>query len=83
MITYYLFIFNQKDVAIREPSLLVSTLDGTLHAVGQRSGIIKWSLNDSPVLRLPSIANLTSKVTRKLFLPDPKDGALYLYNGLR
>ncbi|CAG2108280.1 unnamed protein product [Medioppia subpectinata] len=69
-------------VAIREPSLLISTLEGTLHAIGQRSGLIKWSLNESPILKLPNIENITQHQRKKsLFLPDPKDGSLYLYNG--
>ncbi|CAG2162652.1 unnamed protein product, partial [Oppiella nova] len=77
-----LIITANEPVAIREPSLLISTLDGTLHAIGQRSGLIKWSLNESPILKLPNIENMTRQHRRRnLFLPDPKDGSLYLYNG--
>ncbi|XP_054160435.1 serine/threonine-protein kinase/endoribonuclease IRE1-like [Oppia nitens] len=73
---------NEQPVAIREPSLLVSTLDGTLHAIGQTSGLIKWSVNESPILKVPTVENITEQQRRRtLFLPDPKDGSLYLYNG--
>lgn len=59
---------------IRDGSLvLVSTLEGNLIAINKRTGIIKWKLEDEPVIKL-------SKELSKTFnlLPDPKDGSLYM-----
>ena len=67
-------------MAIRDSLLLVSTLDGSLHAVNQRSGIVKWSISDVPILQMSPIGNI-SEDTKHLLLPDPKDGSLYLFNG--
>ncbi|KAH9397561.1 Serine/threonine-protein kinase/endoribonuclease IRE1 [Tyrophagus putrescentiae] len=83
-----------KHVAIRDSVLLISTLDGSLHAVGQRTGLVKWTITDAPILQMsptsPSSAfNFTtdhqndqqSTSKQHLLLPDPKDGTLYLVNG--
>lgn len=70
-----------KHVAIRDSLILVSTLDGSLHAVGQRSGLVKWSISDVPILQMSPIGNL-SEEAKHLLLPDPKDGSLYLFNGI-
>ena len=83
-------------MAIRDSVLLISTLDGSLHAVGQRTGLVKWTITDAPILQMsptsPSSAfNFTtdhqndqqSTSKQHLLLPDPKDGTLYLVNGFR
>ena len=36
--------------------LVVSTLDGTLHAVAPETGRVLWTVQDDPVLRMPSEA---------------------------
>ncbi|XP_057371090.1 serine/threonine-protein kinase/endoribonuclease IRE1-like [Daphnia carinata] len=53
--------------------VLVSTLEGNLIAINKRTGIVKWMLEDEPVIKL-------SKELSKTFnlLPDPKDGSLYM-----
>lgn len=53
--------------------VLVSTLEGNLIAINKRTGVVKWMLEDEPVIKL-------SKELSKSFnlLPDPKDGSLYM-----
>uniref|UniRef100_A0AAX7V948 Serine/threonine-protein kinase/endoribonuclease IRE1 n=1 Tax=Astatotilapia calliptera TaxID=8154 RepID=A0AAX7V948_ASTCA len=58
-------------VSLPESLLFVSTLDGNLHAVSKKSGSIKWTLKEDPVLQVPTPA----------FLPDPNDGSLYSLGG--
>lgn len=55
-----------------EGMLLISTLDGSMHAVNGLTGELLWTLHDNPVVQVPlhSPDSLT-------FLPDPKDGTLY------
>ncbi|XP_022905104.2 serine/threonine-protein kinase/endoribonuclease IRE1 [Onthophagus taurus] len=60
--------------------LLFSTLDGNLHAVEKQTGKIKWRINDKPVVQVP--VN-TSDAIVPLFLPDPRDGSLYLLGDAR
>ncbi|KAL4648007.1 serine/threonine-protein kinase/endoribonuclease IRE1 [Arapaima gigas] len=55
--------------------LFVSTLEGNLHAVSRRSGSIKWTLKEDPVLQVPT------HVSEPAFLPDPNDGSLYALGG--
>ena len=79
------FLYNNfflQHVAIRDSVLLISTLDGSLHAVGQRTGMIKWTINDVPILQMSPIANI-SEDSKHLLLPDPKDGTLYLFNSFK
>ncbi len=54
--------------------ILVATLEGSLIAVGKRTGQVHWKLEDEPVIRL------SNKELSKQFnlLPDPKDGSLYM-----
>ncbi|KAI1304172.1 Serine/threonine-protein kinase/endoribonuclease ire-1 [Halotydeus destructor] len=73
---------NVAQLAIIEPTLLVSTLDGGLYAIGKRSGLIKWTIQDEPIVKLPQLPNVTENMKQPLFLPDPKDGSLYVYNGI-
>ncbi|XP_069685321.1 serine/threonine-protein kinase/endoribonuclease IRE1-like [Periplaneta americana] len=58
-----------------DPLLLLSTLDGSLYGVGQKTGYIRWKLKDEPVVKVPVD---TTKAIVPLFLPDPKDGSLYV-----
>ncbi|XP_047211937.1 serine/threonine-protein kinase/endoribonuclease IRE1-like isoform X1 [Girardinichthys multiradiatus] len=62
-------------VALPESLLFVSTLDGNLHAVSKKSGSIKWTLKEDPVLQVPT------HVAEPAFLPDPNDGSLYSLGG--
>ncbi|XP_072026641.1 serine/threonine-protein kinase/endoribonuclease IRE1-like [Amphiura filiformis] len=56
--------------------LLVSTLDGSMHAVNQLTGAVLWTLKEDPVVKVP--VNVADGPT---FLPDPKDGTLYALGG--
>ncbi|KFM77471.1 Serine/threonine-protein kinase/endoribonuclease IRE1, partial [Stegodyphus mimosarum] len=60
-------------LAIQDPTILVSTLNGTLYAVSMKTGAVKWILNEEPVLKLSLSAS------EKKILPDPRDGSLYMY----
>uniref|UniRef100_A0A8C5KRY8 Serine/threonine-protein kinase/endoribonuclease IRE2 n=1 Tax=Jaculus jaculus TaxID=51337 RepID=A0A8C5KRY8_JACJA len=55
-----------------ESLLLVSTLDGSLHALNKRTGDLKWTLKDDPIIQGPMY------VTEMAFLSDPADGSLYI-----
>lgn len=63
-----------SNVAVVEPRILLSTLDGALFSIEKKSGIIRWSRKEEPVLKVP--VNVTQSTS---FLPDPKDGSLYIY----
>ncbi|KAH7643782.1 serine/threonine-protein kinase/endoribonuclease ire1-like protein [Dermatophagoides farinae] len=71
-----------KDVAVRDHLLLITTLDGSFHAVSQRNGLIKWTIPNSPILQMSPLINISDDNKQHHFLlPDPKDGTLYLFNG--
>ena len=55
--------------------ILVSTLEGGLFALDKKTGTIRWKLNDEPVVKSPYDPQ---KPVLPAFLPDPKDGALYM-----
>ncbi|XP_063082735.1 serine/threonine-protein kinase/endoribonuclease IRE2 isoform X3 [Cavia porcellus] len=55
-----------------ESLLLVSTLDGSLHALSKQTGDLKWTLKDDPTIQGPMY------VTETAFLSDPADGSLYI-----
>nr|XP_012635629.1 serine/threonine-protein kinase/endoribonuclease IRE2 isoform X5 [Microcebus murinus] len=55
-----------------ESLLLVSTLDGSLHALSKHTGDLKWTLKDDPIIQGPMY------VTEMAFLSDPADGSLYI-----
>lgn len=57
-------------------TLLVSTLDGALHAITKSSGAIKWTLKDNPVIINPTDS---SQPPLPQFFPNPQDGSLYRY----
>ncbi|XP_012535031.2 serine/threonine-protein kinase/endoribonuclease IRE1 [Monomorium pharaonis] len=69
--------FNTELVAEQDDTLLLfSTLGGLLVGVDQRSGKIQWQQDDEPVVKMP--INL-SGTKMPIFLPDPRDGSLYLF----
>uniref|UniRef100_A0A0N5AKA9 PQQ_3 domain-containing protein n=1 Tax=Syphacia muris TaxID=451379 RepID=A0A0N5AKA9_9BILA len=51
----------------------VSTIDGFLRAIDPETGVTKWKLKEDPVLRAP-----TTIQRRLTFIPDPRDGSLYM-----
>ncbi|XP_023564744.1 serine/threonine-protein kinase/endoribonuclease IRE2 [Octodon degus] len=55
-----------------ESLLLVSTLDGSLHALSKQTGSLQWTLKDDPTAQGPTY------VTETAFLSDPADGSLYM-----
>jgi len=59
----------------QEATLLASLLDGSLVAIGKASGKVAWTLADEPAVKSPYDP---SKPVLPAFLPDPKDGALYM-----
>eukprot|EP00092_Neocalanus_flemingeri_P031372 GFUD01034075.1.p1 GENE.GFUD01034075.1~~GFUD01034075.1.p1 ORF type:complete len:1174 (-),score=191.56 GFUD01034075.1:154-3675(-) len=61
-------------------TILASLLDGSLIAVNKRTGTTKWKLMDEPVVKSPYDP---MKPILPAFLPDPKDGALYMMGGSR
>src|SRR5690348_1617296 len=54
-------------LAIIEPLLVVSTLDGGLFGIGKRSGLVKWTLNEEPIVKLPQLPNATDSLKQPLF----------------
>ncbi|XP_060523248.1 serine/threonine-protein kinase/endoribonuclease IRE1 [Cylas formicarius] len=59
--------------------LIFTTLDGTLAAVEKYSGEIKWKIKNKPVIQVPLD---TSNAVIPIFLPDPRDGSLYLMGNM-
>ncbi|CAG9763228.1 unnamed protein product [Ceutorhynchus assimilis] len=55
--------------------LLLATLDGSLIAVDKYDGAIKWKIKDKPIVQVPLD---TRQALIPIFLPDPRDGSLYL-----
>ncbi|KAL0993143.1 hypothetical protein UPYG_G00103770 [Umbra pygmaea] len=73
--SFQLSLCTASTVSLPESLLFVSTLDGNLHAVSKKSGTIKWTLKEDPVLQVPT------HVPEPAFLPDPNDGSLYSLGG--
>lgn len=69
------WLCSASTVSLPESLLFVSTLDGNLHAVSKKSGSIKWTLKEDPVLQV------LTHVAEPAFLPDPNDGSLYSLGG--
>uniref|UniRef100_A0A1B6MTN9 non-specific serine/threonine protein kinase n=1 Tax=Graphocephala atropunctata TaxID=36148 RepID=A0A1B6MTN9_9HEMI len=77
---------SKEDVKVRstcltrdhDPLLVLSTLDGSLVGVDQRTGQLRWKLANDPVVKVPLD---TKHSVEPVFLPDPKDGSLYLLAG--
>jgi len=61
-------------------TILASLLDGSLIAINKHTGTTKWKLMDEPVVKSPYDP---MKPILPAFLPDPKDGALYMMGGSR
>ncbi|KAK1129786.1 hypothetical protein K0M31_019497 [Melipona bicolor] len=59
-----------------DPLLIFSTLDGSLVGIKQRSGNVLWRQSDEPIVKVPVDLDKTSM---PMFLPDPKDGSLYVF----
>nr|XP_034191794.1 serine/threonine-protein kinase/endoribonuclease IRE1 isoform X2 [Osmia lignaria] len=59
-----------------DPLLMFSTLDGSLIGIEQRSGKVLWRQSDEPIVKVPVDLATTST---PMFLPDPKDGSLYVF----
>ncbi|XP_043785399.1 serine/threonine-protein kinase/endoribonuclease IRE1 isoform X1 [Apis laboriosa] len=59
-----------------DPLLIFSTLDGSLIGIKQRTGNVLWRQNDEPIVKVPVELGRTSM---PMFLPDPKDGSLYVF----
>ncbi|XP_065338464.1 serine/threonine-protein kinase/endoribonuclease ire-1 isoform X2 [Cloeon dipterum] len=60
------------------PLLLVSTLGGSLIAIEQDTGDIRWEISNDPAVMVPFDMEINFASKEHLFLPDPKDGSLYL-----
>ncbi|XP_014244524.1 serine/threonine-protein kinase/endoribonuclease IRE1 [Cimex lectularius] len=72
---------SDKRVTVNAPDdfgiLVVSTLDGSLIAVDKTNGEHIWKFKNDPAIKVST----TSKTDiQPVFLPDPKDGTLYLLN---
>lgn len=55
--------------------LLLSTLDGSFICIERKTGQVRWKIKEEPAVRVPV---KTDNAVVPLFLPDPKDGSLYL-----
>ncbi|RWS12890.1 eukaryotic translation initiation factor 2-alpha kinase-like protein, partial [Dinothrombium tinctorium] len=73
---------TSSPITVFEPNLLVVTLNGSIYAIGKRSGRVKWSLSEQSLVKLPSAPNSSAELKSPLFLPDPKDGSIYRYNSI-
>lgn len=62
------------------PTILASLLDGSLIALNKQTGAKRWTLEDEPIVKSPYDP---TKPILPAFLPDPKDGALYMMGGSR
>ncbi|XP_044759488.1 serine/threonine-protein kinase/endoribonuclease IRE1 [Coccinella septempunctata] len=60
--------------------LLFATLDGSLVNVDRITGYIKWDVKDRPIVEVPLNPD---DVSVPIFLPDPRDGSLYLLDNSR
>ncbi|XP_055329422.1 serine/threonine-protein kinase/endoribonuclease IRE2-like [Paramacrobiotus metropolitanus] len=58
--------------------LLVSTLDGLLHAVDRHEGKTLWTVREPPRLQVSS-----AQIGDKVFVTDPTDGGLYVIDAAK
>ncbi|XP_059472243.1 serine/threonine-protein kinase/endoribonuclease IRE1 [Neocloeon triangulifer] len=58
------------------PLIFVSTLGGSLIAVEQKTGDVRWKILNDPAVKVP--VDKEKAIASPLFLPDPKDGSLYM-----
>lgn len=70
--------YPKSPVSAADSTLLASTLDGGLVAIDKYSGHIRWRLEDEPVVKSPFDPK---KAVLPAFLPDPKDGSIYMIGG--
>ncbi|XP_072763557.1 serine/threonine-protein kinase/endoribonuclease IRE1 [Anoplolepis gracilipes] len=68
--------FSTELVTEKDNILVFSTLGGSLVGVNQQSGYKFWEQNNEPVVKVPIDI---SKPPTPTFLPDPRDGSLYLF----
>ncbi|XP_045214288.2 serine/threonine-protein kinase/endoribonuclease IRE1-like [Mercenaria mercenaria] len=59
-------------LTVHNEVLFISTINGKFHAVSKQTGKTLWSLDEEPVIKVP-----TDVSSGYSFLPDPKDGSLY------
>ncbi|CAG0913576.1 unnamed protein product [Notodromas monacha] len=69
---------DRRLIAHPDP-LIISTLDGELHAISRETGNILWTVKNDPVLRMPPVGNGGAR-NQVNMLPNPKDGSLYVIN---
>ncbi|XP_054285066.1 serine/threonine-protein kinase/endoribonuclease IRE1 [Macrosteles quadrilineatus] len=55
--------------------LVLSMLDGSLIGVDHLTGLVRWRLHNDPVVKVPPGSK---SALEPVFLPDPKDGSLYM-----
>ncbi|CAG9832376.1 unnamed protein product [Diabrotica balteata] len=60
--------------------LVFSTLDGTLTGIEQQTGNVKWTVKEKPIVQVP--LNVSNAIV-PFYLPDPRDGSLYLIGDVR
>ncbi|KAJ8963537.1 hypothetical protein NQ317_019034, partial [Molorchus minor] len=53
---------------------------GVLTAVEQQTGTVKWESKDNPIVQVP--IDITNAIV-PIFLPDPRDGSLYLLGDIK
>lgn len=60
-----------------ESVLFISTLDGTFIGVDRRKGEVLWEFKEEAAVKVPQE---NKDALMPIFLPDPKDGSLYMLN---
>ncbi|CAH1180370.1 unnamed protein product [Phaedon cochleariae] len=60
--------------------IIFSTIDGSLTAVEQQTGLIKWKIKEKPIVQVP--LDISSAIV-PIYLPDPRDGSLYLIGNVQ
>ncbi|XP_044252297.1 serine/threonine-protein kinase/endoribonuclease IRE1-like [Tribolium madens] len=63
-----------------ERLLVFATLSGDLVGVESQTGRIRWKIKDKPIVQVPVD---TTNAIIPIFLPDPRDGSLYLLGNNR
>ncbi|XP_028413121.1 serine/threonine-protein kinase/endoribonuclease IRE1-like [Dendronephthya gigantea] len=79
ILSYFASSTDDKKHSLSVPNsyLFVSTIDGSMHAVRKKTGHIKWSFKEDPVLQSKFPLRPGS-----VFLPDPHDGSLYAFGAM-
>ncbi|RZF48446.1 hypothetical protein LSTR_LSTR007931 [Laodelphax striatellus] len=63
-------LVKEDDISV----LVLSTLEGSFIGIDQWTGKIRWKLTNEPTVKVP----ISKDASMPMFLPDPKDGSLYL-----